>query len=510
MSLTTRILVAAVIVAGLAPEQTTGAAVPEAKKLVLEKAGAERTLPERMLGASAEALIEHLLDDPQKVAALKDMHLALVRFPGGTYSNYYNWRSGVLDIEATPRSAPYKRFWARIAPKIRVAFPHGVSIEDYTKFAREAGAEVLLVPNLETSSVTDQVAWFRRMKDEGIVPHYIELGNEFWIATGMDEDVLKRWPDAPTSMRVMKEYCDALRPYFPLGGKVAVQAAGAQYWPTGSPTGDGGARLRQWDADLKPADWFDAVTIHPYPRIDQIMGVAGATKGWREPQQAMKLFRALLAHCDQGIDNVVEDVRQRMPGKEIWVTEWSTRATDFRGVDQPSPAMHIQLVSRMTFALLRHREVKMSLFYTLNFMQRGVYHIFQPDGEGGYQPMPHLVAMRWFNEAANGGATYQRLLEAGARAVPGGGPLNEGYLEVEAGLFQKTTGTTLIVQNCSAEPRLINLAELPGSKTPQQIETLATPDLSQPPVSETLASLQPDANGVVRLPPYSLTRMMWK
>ena len=103
-----------------------------------------------------------------------------------------------------------------------------------------------------------------------------------------------------------------------------------------------------------------------------------------------------------------------MPGKEIWVTEWSTRAVDFTQPEEPTPAMHIQLVSRMTFALLRHREVTMSLFYTLNFMQRGVYHIFQPDGKGGYQPMPHLVAMRWFNEAANGGATYQRWVEAGA------------------------------------------------------------------------------------------------
>ena len=38
----------------------------------------------------------------------------------------------------------------------------------------------------------------------------------------------------------------------------------------------------------------------------------------------MKLFRALLAHCDQGADRVIEDVRQRLPGKEIWVTEWNT------------------------------------------------------------------------------------------------------------------------------------------------------------------------------------------
>ena len=367
----------------------------------------------------------------------------------------------------------------------------------------------MLVPNLETSNIADQVAWFRQMKDEGIVPRYIELGNEFWIATGMDEDVLKRWPDAPTSMRIMKEYCDALRPYFPSGAKVAVQSAGSQFWPDGSPTGAGGARLRQWDAELKPADWFDAVTIHPYPRTDQIMGLRGATKGWHQPQQALKLFGALLAHCDQGIDNVVEDVRQRMPGKEIWVTEWSTRATQFNNPDEPSAAMHIQLVSRLTFALLRHREVTMSLFYMLNFIRHGD-PIFQGDGSGGYRPMPQLVAMRWFNEAANGGATYQRLLEAGARAVPGGGALSEGYLEVEAGLFQKASGTTLLVQNCAAEPRLINLAELPGGKMPRQIETLATPDLSKPPDPQTPASLQPDPSGVVRLPPYSLSRMLWK
>ena len=33
----------------------------------------------------------------------------------------------------------------------------------------------------------------------------------------------------------------------------------------------------------------------------------------------MKLFRALLAHCDQGTDRVIEDVRQRLPDKDIWV-----------------------------------------------------------------------------------------------------------------------------------------------------------------------------------------------
>ena len=253
----------------------TASADDAAKPLILEKSGPERKLPERLLGGSAESLIEHLIDDPRKVAALKDLDLAFVRFPGGSQANYYNWRTGLLDMPVTPRSSAYMRFWADIAPKIRRGFPNGVKIAEYTQFARQLGAEVVLVPNLETSSLSEQVAWFKQMKDAGIVPRYIELGNEFWIAMGFDLDVIRRWPDATTSMRTMKQYCDALRPYLPPDARVAVQSSASAFWLRGNPVRPAGKRLRQWDLDLKPADWFDAVTIHPYPRMDTIMGLRG-------------------------------------------------------------------------------------------------------------------------------------------------------------------------------------------------------------------------------------------
>lgn len=244
MSLWIRILVVALFVGSYASALFADTQSSAAKNLVLEKAGAERALPERILGGSAEGLIEHLTDNPSKVAALKDMDLAFVRFPGGSQSNYYNWRKGLLE---------------------------------------------------------------------------------------------------------------------------------------------------------------------------------------------------------------------------------------------------------------------------LNFLRRGpAGGVFQPDGKGGFQPLPHVVAMRWFNEAANGGATYQRFLEVGANRIPGGGALAESYLEVEAGLFRKPKAMTLIIQNCSSEPRSFNLSESLGGKIPQRIETLATPDLIKTPGPEMAVNLQPDAGGAVRLPPYSLTHMIWK
>ncbi len=76
----------------------TASAEDAARPLVLEKSGRERPLPQRLLGASAEAEIEHLVDDPRKVTALKELDLAFVRFPGGSQSNFYDWRTGLLEF----------------------------------------------------------------------------------------------------------------------------------------------------------------------------------------------------------------------------------------------------------------------------------------------------------------------------------------------------------------------------------------------------------------------------
>jgi hypothetical protein len=147
--------------------------------------------------------------------------------------------------------------------------PTGVTLEQYDAFSRAIGAQVILVPNLESSSVAEQVAWFKRLAGEGIVPQRIELGNEFWVAMGNDPASLARWPDAPTSMRIMQQYLEAVKPYLPAHAKVAVQAAAGAVDVRG---GRFGQRLRQWDADLRPEPWFDAVTVHLYPRLRDVLG----------------------------------------------------------------------------------------------------------------------------------------------------------------------------------------------------------------------------------------------
>jgi hypothetical protein len=455
-------------------------------------------------------LYEHLTDDPAKVAIAKEMVPAFVRFPGGMVGNYYNWRSGQLELNVQPNSSATYRFYARVAEQIKQLHPQGVFIEPYYQFSQTIGAEIVLLVNLETSSVADQVEWFKKMKGEGIVPSYLELGNEFWLAMLGDPNVLKKWPDAPTTMRVMKEYRDAILPYFVAGTKVAVQAAASRFYVTSTsgklvlPTA-----LKNWDDALKPEPWFDAVTIHLYPELDRIAGVGlKATL----PDNMDTVLPAAMARCDQGVDEAISAVEKQLPGKEIWITEWS--GYSWAGAEPSSQAsrifgLHVHLTTRMLMTFLRHPSVTLTEYHMLNF-SGGALSLYRYDMQSkGYVPIGSAAILEWFNQAANGGATYQRLKVDGAKWVNSSVTTEEGYYDIEAVQFQEESTTTLIIHNASAEAKRLSVSGLVSGRLPTKIESavvVPTEDYSSaaPPVRE----IEP-ANEI-EIPAYSVTRTRWQ
>ena len=139
-----------------------------AATLSLKPIGKPRPLQGPIFGVSTTAFYEHLLDDPVKIAVLKKMSIGLDRFPGGSDANFYNWRTGLIEIQAHPFSSRYVQFWAKAATNIARGKPDGVTFEQYESFSRRIGAQIILVPNLESSSVADQVEWFKRLAGEGM------------------------------------------------------------------------------------------------------------------------------------------------------------------------------------------------------------------------------------------------------------------------------------------------------------------------------------------------------
>ncbi len=384
------ILAAAALLAAVNVQQASAAPAP----VKLVGFGPAFQLRPRIVGASSEPLMERLTSDSAKLKALQEVAPAGLRFPGGSQSNFYDWRTGLTDFHAGPQSSRYIRFWANGGWNIAAAHPGAVHLEDFEPFAKAVGASVMLVPNLKTSTIDDQVAWFQHLKQENILPTDIELGNEFWIAMGFDPDSMKRWPDSATAMNVMHRYEQALRPIVGPHAKFAVQSAGSAFWVEPNPWSPLLRRQVDWDAALKPEDWFDAVTIHLYSGLAWLQNLPHA-----DTHQGM--FRYIMARADAGIDRVVADLAKRLPGKEIWVTEWSPRGG---GASTPNlyhsttPPMVAQGVARMMLAYLRHPEVTKTLYFTLNFQVPFFSEFVRAaDGfveAGAGRAHPHLVRPR--------------------------------------------------------------------------------------------------------------------
>lgn len=475
------------------------------RPLSLTDEGAARQLPENILGASVEAMIEPLLDKPQKIAAIHQTAPGVIRFPGGSQSNYYNWRTGLLEFNPQPNSSPYYKFWAGVAPKIAQAFPDGVRMQQYQTFATQIQADVILVPNLETSSVNEQVAWFTQLAAEHALPTNIELGNEFYIAMGNDPNVIRQWPDEPTLLAVMRQYEEALRPIVGAGAKFAVQSAGSSFTILPGTASRFDQRLLAWDDALVDADWFQAVTIHLYPDPAQIIAKAGNPG----PDQSFALF---MGRADAGVDRALNDLVARLPGKEIWITEWSPTGGNFSDTfNNPNmipPQMDAQLVARETLAILRHPQVTRSLYFTLNADRTSPFQEYVSDPQGNYLPMPAAVVLQWFDEAANLGSTFQRVVDRDSPPVGGLGEFSESYRPVEGGVFGSVSGSTLILQNASSEARAYDPTQQGQKPHPTRVDLLVADQFTDATrAAARVQGLDPDAPVVI--PPFSIVRMVW-
>jgi len=139
------------------------------------------------------------------VKLTRAMHLALIRYPGGTLSDYYHWREGIGPIEKRPFLAPLPG-----EDKSQLVFGTDEALE----FAKRVGAHLLITVNMATGSAEEAAAWVeyinkkRAAHDESKRVTYWELGNENYI----------RWvPGVPvyfrTSALSAEQYVERVKSY---------------------------------------------------------------------------------------------------------------------------------------------------------------------------------------------------------------------------------------------------------------------------------------------------------
>lgn len=473
-------------------------------------AGPARPLPERVLGLNSPVTYRLPYEDPRIIEPTKALAPAWLRFPGGTVANYFDWRTGWLRVPATENPSIYRRFLLRAQEWVPKLHPGGITIERFTEIAQQVGAEIVFVPNLETSTVEEQTAWFKDMAAKGVVPRCLEMGNEFYIALLDDPETRRIFPDLATTQKIMKTYLDAFRPYLPADVRVAAQVGASRLHHREEPKGaDWNHRAWVWDDAQEAEPWFDAVTAHMYPDLAAVAG-PGALAGL--PGNMDTVYPALIARTDEGFDRCLSFISKKLPGKEIWVTEWGPLITGAVMLGQPVywTGMWVQTVARGVLSLLRHPAVTVVNYHAL-FFDGGLMSLFRTAPDHGYVPVGGNRLLAWFHEAANHGALYHPLrLEGVLQREAKGTLLGEKFDEVAAALLEKKERFYLLLHNAVSETRQVDLALLGLPTAPTLAEVMETPDLAEdfsratPPVR----ALTPAQ--VLDLPPFSITRVIWE
>lgn len=471
--------------------------------------GSTRSLDGVRLGVNSPACYAVPHEDAAMIPGVKRLAPEILRFPGGTVANFWDWRAGQLSVpKVTEGASRYREFLMSVEPHTRAAHPNGISVERFAEIASEVGAEVVLVVNLESDTVQSQQEWFAHMHSLGIVPRRIEMGNEFYLALLGDRESRLRFPDWATTAKITREYVDAIRPFLPADAVVAVQSAGSRFW---SREDQGAGEFHHWwtwDDDMSPELWFDAVTVHPYAEIDLVAG-PGSAAGL--PGNVDAVTDALMARADEGLRRALDAIVGALPGKQIWMTEWGPGVVAQLG--QPNPpsydGMWLHVTARYLLTMLAYPAVTVSAYHSL-FHDGGIYALFRPNSEGGYTPMGAAELHRWFHVAARQSDTFETLSVDGSKAVVGGGSIaDETYLDIAAGLFRGDSGTTLFAQNASREPVRIDVGAI-SADAPDLAETMATADLAAS-LADAVPPVRPLPTArAIEVPPRSITRFVWE
>lgn len=172
---------------GAAPPPAGAPAAEIAARTRIDTTAIRRTIPRDIFGTNIEVIRDAngLWDarrnrlDPDVVRMARDMGITLVRFPGGVWSDAYDWRNGI-----GPQSA---RATTPTHPGAEERFRHTFGTDEALAFAREIGGSLLLTVNAGTGTPEMAAEWVRYVNGEGgRTPRngrvtWWEIGNELYM-----------------------------------------------------------------------------------------------------------------------------------------------------------------------------------------------------------------------------------------------------------------------------------------------------------------------------------------
>lgn len=200
-------------------------------------------------GYNAQMLRGPAWKAPGFVGRVKELYPGLIRYPGGTVSSYWDWKTGWLK-----KDIPLRKEWKSVTQE------NPITIEDLKFACDQTGASPLYVLNMMTSTLEYQLEMLDHAKNIGLPVQFIELDNEFYLG---EEFYVKKYPTGKEYGETCNTWIAAIRKKYPqakigvIGNSIREGAAKKE-----KPNAQRG---QNWNRDvLAVIKDADAMTFHVY------------------------------------------------------------------------------------------------------------------------------------------------------------------------------------------------------------------------------------------------------
>lgn len=437
------------------------------------------------LGINANALQIRDWRDPAIIKALGELQTKILRYPGGTVSNYWNWREGWLG-DNIPKNAPPQIAKFKKTPK-------RITLDTLLPALEASGTEPIFTLNLYTSDIDEQLAFLREARKLGMPVRYVELGNEYYWGKHKD-----RFPNGTAYAREVPGWVKKIQKEFP-GVKVGIVIKAEEEEQ------DFITSKNSWTPETFAAlagvrDGLpDAVIIHPYTkpgsaRYKQLLG----------QQLSAKDLRDIFASATLSAIKVDATLALTSLPFDCWITEYSLMDKD--GLIQSRWA-HSLYTLLETLSLMSDGKTKVLLYHSFVGAPSFATHVSQDYAavykqQFGRSPETNALtapglAIQCVNKAADGMTSLQ--------SVPLSSPV-ENFVEKAAFVFSLEKTCRALVLNLSAEPVAIAVERLGSIESfSDQVLELYNAQPMQPVLSlaEDVVYSKKKLNKEITLPPYS-------
>jgi len=314
--------------------------------------GHSRPLAPDFLGLNAETV--NPATDQRMLSALQRLAVGNLRYPGGGTANYWDWELGWLYQHLDENQLIW---WMHGMP----AHSDRFTLQDLALVYRETGALPVLVLNMVTSDLDEQLDALRQAADLGIPIRRVELGNELYM--DIEPYVLQKYPTVEDYAAEANRWAAAIKAAFPAAQIAVVGAASA-----GAPSNP---RTRGWDKTLFPllSDDIDAVAGHLYIDFGVGTPVQPGT-GWGSETEQASQYQAM--RTSQGIQKMLSrpflawhemNRFSHLPiDRQIWITEFSI--LDWNGPARGTWA-HGLTVAGFLHTFLQNEQVDLVCYHSM-------------------------------------------------------------------------------------------------------------------------------------------------